>query len=196
MRGKKTAPATPKAANPHTPKPPTNLGEANNVIAGIAETQRALDAINGRLNTRVTRLQEAAMTASQPLQTRLDELIAGLLRFATPRRAQLLAGGEKSVALPSGTFGWRLGSPAVRITTSEEAVIAACRALGLQEFIRIPPAELDKQAILKERDGKAKVITGVEFAQGETFFIKPVGLETQLTKKIAPETAQEAAPAA
>ncbi|MDP3727119.1 MAG: host-nuclease inhibitor Gam family protein, partial [bacterium] len=175
---------------------PTNLDEATTVIAEIAETQRALDGINGLLNKRVARLQGAAMTNSQPLQKELDGLVDGLLYYANSHRTELLEGDAKSRKLPTGIIGWRLGSPAVNFTKPEPEIIEMCRTLGLGEFIRTPDPELDKQAILKEREGKARGIAGIEFDQTESFFVQPFDIKTQITRKVEPEPAAAAAPAA
>ncbi|MFC1662681.1 host-nuclease inhibitor Gam family protein [Patescibacteria group bacterium] len=150
---------------------PQDLAAAAKFIADIAVEQRAIDAVNTRLNSRLDRLKEEAAEKVQVRQRRIDDLVTGLFAFAQANRTELTdSDKKKSVDLPVGTFGWRLTPPAVTLR-NVDAVLKQLREKRLTRFIRVKKT-VDKEAMLKE-PGAAGQVKGVKIGQHEEFFVKP-----------------------
>ena len=96
--------------------------------------------------------------------------------YAEANRAMLTNNYKvKTVAMTTGELVWRMSPPSVRLTDTEENVIAACEAAGLEEFIRRTPS-LNRDAI-KANPEEAKHIPGLKIGQGEAFVVIPFEAE-------------------
>ena len=171
-------------------KGPHDIQEAADYVREIGEAQRAINGIEGHLNSVVERLRERAMERSQPHAEQIELLRDGLYAFAEAHRDELTESGKrKSVDVTTGTFGWRMTPPTVSLRNVKK-IIAKLKELKLTRFIRVKE-EVDKEAMLREPD-VASGVKGVSIAQHEDFFIKPAELEVEiaadaekLTKRIA-----------
>ncbi|MGV8939068.1 MAG: host-nuclease inhibitor Gam family protein [Allorhizobium sp.] len=81
----------------------------------------------------------------------------------------------------TGRINWRLRPRKVSIR-GVEAVIEACRKLGLKRFLRVS-TELNKEAMLADPD-KARTVAGVTISsEGEDFVIEPVEIDVSQSTK-------------
>jgi phage host-nuclease inhibitor protein Gam len=156
---------------PEFPVPQTGA-EAEAAIAAIGADRRELAQIEAELSERVTHLREHFGMRARPVQERLKARIAGVQSWAEANRDELTrAGRTKTVKMNTGEIMWRLRPPSVRLR-AKDAVLEACRALGLGRFIRVTE-EVSKEAMLAEPEVAAQ-IAGVTIASaGEDFVIKP-----------------------
>jgi len=86
--------------------------------------------------------------------------------------------------LPTGDVFWRMTPPSCLIRNVEN-VIAQCKALGLDNFIRVKE-EPNKTAMLREPE-VAEQIKGVKITQKEEFVVRPSEVEIEIsqdTKKL------------
>jgi len=150
-----------RAGNEREPFPvPQNLEEASDFLRRIGAARRAIDAAELKLNGEVERIKAEMVGEIGPYAREAEKLILGLFVFADDRRAELTDGGKKkTVQLPAGELKWRTAPPAVSVQNTE-LVIGRLRYLGLDRFLRTPPPEIDKEAILKE----PKAVEGVKGA--------------------------------
>ncbi|HAO64749.1 TPA: host-nuclease inhibitor protein Gam [Candidatus Taylorbacteria bacterium] len=163
---------------------PASIQQAAEFIQEIGQSDRQITAINKKLNDRIEKLKTKAIAAAEPLSKRVLELAKGLYEYAEANRAQLTDGGQtKTISLPTGTMAWKNTPPAVHLK-NVDAVIAEINKLGLSErFLRKPPAEVDKEAMLKDQDA-AKSIKGVSIDQDEIFVIKPSESDAEIKMKL------------
>jgi phage host-nuclease inhibitor protein Gam len=108
---------------------------------------------------------------AQPL-AELAEVERGVQIWCEAHRHELTAGGRtKTAELGTGRILWRARPPKVT-ARPVEAVIEACRRLGLERFLRVK-VEVNKEAMLADAD-VARGIAGVSIgAEGEDFVIEP-----------------------
>ena len=157
---------------------PKNLNEAAQFLAEIGQEQRATDKIRSILNAKVDELKAKAMADDEPHQKKISQLVEGLFAFAEAHRDELTDGGKrKTVEVPTGTFGWRMTPPSVKLR-DVESILESLKALKLKRFIRTKE-EVDKEAMLKEPE-TAKTVKGVSISQHEEFVAKPAELEVEI----------------
>lgn len=122
---------------------------------------------------------EAAAKPYRPQIDRIDaEIKDGMARleaWATANKADF--GDARSLTLPGGNrVGWRLGNWSAkamkgytweRIATELSSLPAKWRA-----YLRVK-TEVDKAKILADRDAYDWRAVGIEFIQGETFYLEP-----------------------
>ena len=161
---------------------PKNLDEAARFLAQIGKEQRATDEIKSGLNAAVDKLKVEAMAADEPHQEKVLQLVEGLFAFAEAHRDELTDGGKrKTVEVPTGTFGWRMTPPSVKLR-DVESILESLKSLKLKRFIRTKE-EIDKEAMLKEPE-TAKTVKGVSIGQHEEFVAKPAELEVEIATQV------------
>lgn len=161
---------------------PRSLDEAAKFLAQIGEAQRATDEIQSGLNTKVDKLKTQAMADVEPHREQITQLVEGLFAYAEAHRDELTEHGKrKTVEVPTGTFGWRMTPPAVKLRDIE-AILESLKSLKLKRFIRTKE-EVDKEAMLKEPD-VAKTVKGVSITQHEEFVAKPAELEVEIATQV------------
>lgn len=158
---------------------PQNRDMAAASIAAIGCHSRDLARINADMNDAMAGIKEKYERLAEPFRLQIDALTNGLQMYAEANRAVLTNNYKvKTVAMTTGELVWRMNPPSVRLTDTEENVIAACEAAGLEEFIRRTPS-LNRDAI-KANPEEAKNIQGIRIGQGESFVVVP--FETELTE--------------
>ena len=151
---------------------PQSNGEANQIIARIAEWQRLIDDLNNDLNRQIERLRVPAINQAASLAAHIEDGVERLYAYCEANRDSLTGGGKtKTIAFPSGAVSWRTTPPKVSLKDVEE-VIKMLKVLGLERFIRTKKEEVDKEAMLADQ-ATAKTVPGVKIAQHEEFVIKP-----------------------
>lgn len=151
---------------------PQNRDMAASAIADIGIANRELQRINADMNDALAEIKESYEREAEPFRLKIDGLTNGLQMYAEANRAALTNNYKvKSVVMTSGALIWRMNPPSVRLTDTEENVIAACEAAGLEEFIRRTPS-LNRDAI-KANPEEARNIPGLKIGQGESFVVEP-----------------------
>lgn len=161
---------------------PKSLNEAAQFLARIGHEQRAADKIRSTLNAKVDELKAKAMAEDEPHQNEISQLVEGLFAFAEAHRDELTDGGKrKTVEVPTGTFGWRMTPPSVKLR-DVESILESLKSLKLKRFIRTKE-EVDKEAMLKEPE-TAKTVKGVSISQHEEFVAKPTELQVEVSVEV------------
>lgn len=130
-----------------------------------AEEVETLDDID-RLNARL-----AAITT--PLEDEVRGLAASLHAYVLKRRKSLSNLSKTEHVGNAGTVEWALSPPAVRIE-DVDAVMAELQRRQSKKFIRQPPPEINREAMLEYRD-TAEKIPGVTITQAEKVRVRPTG---------------------
>ncbi len=155
---------------------PQNRESAASAVAAIGIANRELQRINADMNDALAACKEAYEIEAEPYRLRIQELTDGLQIFAEANRATLTNGYKvKTVALTTGEITWRMNPPSVRLTDTEESVIAWCAEHGLEEFIRRTPT-LNREAV-KANPDEAKHVPGLRIGQSEAFVVTPFEAE-------------------
>lgn len=158
---------------------PQNREEAASAVARIGEINREVARREADLNDQLARIKEAVETGLLPIREEADRLLRGLEAWASANRREL-TGGEKTktVDLGTGLIKWRL-KPAKVSIRGAEAVIAAIKKMGFGlRFIRITE-EINKEAMLADKD-KARTVPGVTIgSDGEDFAVEPFEVELE-----------------
>lgn len=155
---------------------PQSRESAAAAIAAIGIANRDLLRIHAEMNDALAEIKEAYEREAEPFRRKVEELTNGLQIFAEANRAALTNNYKvKTVAFTSGEIVWRMNPPSVRLTDSEENVIAACEAAGLREFVRYSPT-LNRDAV-KANPEEARNIAGIRIGQSEAFVVVPFEAE-------------------
>lgn len=152
---------------------PQSTEEATSAIADIGALNREIGRLNADANDAISEINKALADKVLPLQERVTALTEGLSVWAEANRTALTGGGKtKTVNLVTGLLSWRL-KPAKVTPRKVEEVIAAIKRMGLgKKFLRVKE-EIDKEAMLKERE-KARTIPGITIgSDGEEFIVEP-----------------------
>lgn len=155
---------------------PQNREMAAAAIAAVGSHSRDLARINADMNDEMAKVKERYERLAEPFRLQIEALTNGLQMYAEANRAVLTNNYKvKTVALTTGELVWRMNPPSVRLTDTEENVIAACEAAGLEEFIRRTPS-LNRDAI-KANPEEAKHVQGIKIGQIESFVVVPFEAE-------------------
>ncbi len=160
-----------KREKPKSPiAPVASLEDANGALAEIAEIDRAVEAINARLNEDVDSLKEAASDEIAPLVERKLALGGGLENFAQLHRTELFK-SKKSRELDFGVIGFRkstsLGLVKGACSTWKE-VLGKLKELAFKEAVRIRE-DVDKE-VMSTWPNERLDIVGVKRIEKDEFF--------------------------
>jgi phage host-nuclease inhibitor protein Gam len=171
--------------------PPNSLEEVDAYIAEISERQRFLQRIEGNANDAIERIKKNAEDEANPIKKEIEAFVKALHFYCSAKRQEILPPGLKSLKLMHGVIGWRMSPWRVGKITNVIILIKRLRRSRLSRFIRRPPPELDKQALLKERELAYQ--EGVPFERDELFFVHPAEVrEIVVPEKISkPEKTKE-----
>ena len=169
---------------------PATLDAAATLELQIAEKLNEIDKTRARYAVALARMQATLEIKTAPLVSDAMALAAQVHAYADANRSSLTDGGRaKTVVIANaGVVQWQTSPPAVRVS-SEQDVLERIRTLGLGEFVRQPPQEIDREAMLatEESREKAGAIEGVSIDQAEKVYIRPAGsrghVEATLGKK-------------
>jgi phage host-nuclease inhibitor protein Gam len=129
--------------------------------------------------TKVEEIRRALEPQRRKLEGELQELVLGLLKYATQHRERLTEGGKvKTVIWPAGKLQWRLTPRSVRLSDVAK-VLAELKKRRLTRYIRVKE-EIDRNALLAEEEIASR-IPGVEFVQYEQFIVQPEGVTSEIT---------------
>lgn len=170
----------PKKTRLKTPATAANVPQSRDMaaqaIAEIGTATRELSRLQAAMNDELALVKERWEEQAQPIRLQIEATTNGLQMYCEANRAVLTNNYKvKTVALTTGEVQWRMNPPSVRLTDTEENVIAACEAAGLEEFIRRTPS-LNRDAI-KANPDEAKHVSGLKIGQGEAFVVVPFEVE-------------------
>ena len=166
-----------KRLKAETLEAPQSREETQSWIKALGDTQREHARLTHDLNDKIAELTDEAKPALNALAERSAALQQGIQAWCEANRAELTAGGGKTVNLITGEVSWRQRPPSIAVR-GVEAVLENLRTLGLARFIR-QKEEVNKEAMLNEPD-IAATIAGITVVRGkEDFVIVPFEVETQ-----------------
>lgn len=161
---------------------PRNREEAEATLATVGRAQQVMAQLEAEMNAEIIAVKESFESHAAPLRDSIEVLFKGLHQWAHANREELLGDGtSKTVKLATGELSWRWTPSAVTVKGVEK-VIESIESSGfaeLDDFIRVT-SELDKEAILKDRD-TLEILQGiledtdasVTITQREEFIAKP-----------------------
>lgn len=157
---------------------PQDDSEAREALREIGDLNRDVLRLEAEMNDKIAKLQEEYGARVAPLNEQATAKIEGLRMFAEANRDRLTRGGKvKSFKFATGEIAWRL-RPAKVTIRGKESVIDAIKAARLgKKFLRIKE-DINKEAMLDDRQ-TAAAIAGVTIgSDGEDFIVEP--FETEL----------------
>lgn len=140
-------------------------------IARIGALEARIAAARAEADAAVRAAGEALERAIAQPAAEAAELRAGVQAWCEAHRAELTGGKVKFHEFGTGRVLWRLRPPRVSIRGTE-AVIEACRRLGLTKFLR-EKVEINKEAMLAEPEVAGRIQGVVIASEGEDFVIEP-----------------------
>ena len=156
---------------------PRDRSAAAAMMRELGDVQRELVRQATALGDATAALKEQAEEAARPLKDRRKVLEAALVTYAEANRAEICARGTKTADLGTGRIAWRVRPPKVSLR-GKEAVLEACRSLGLARFIRVSE-DVNKEAMLADPE-TAAAIAGVTIAsEGEDIILEPAELSLE-----------------
>jgi len=160
---------------------PQSRDDAVFAVGRIGELRRAIAAHKALADEKIRIAGEAFETVTTELAEELSQHETGLQAWCEANRLTLTGDGKvKYHDFGTGRINWRIRPPKVSIRAAE-AVIDACKRLGLTHFVRVKE-EVNKDAMLSEAD-KARLVPGVSISsEGEDFVIEPAELESSLAR--------------
>ena len=158
-----------------------NADDASDQIKTLGEKRREILRIEHVMNDKIAAIKQSFEEKALPLKGEVSEIIAGVQSWAETHREELTKSGKvKTVKLPSGEFNWRTRPPKVSLR-GKDKIITTLKGLGLLRFVRTTE-DVDKDALLKEKDVACQ-INGITISSaGEDFAISPYELEIENKK--------------
>ncbi|KUJ73904.1 hypothetical protein AVO42_00340 [Thiomicrospira sp. XS5] len=152
--------------------------EVEDLIKELGEKRREIVRIEATMNDKVADIKHEHEMQAQPIKDDIEQIIYAVQAFAEVNRSELTNNGKtKTVKFATGEFAWRARPPKVSLR-GKPKILDALKKLGLQRFIRTSE-EIDKEALLKEKD-VATQVTGITISSaGEDFAINPYELEIE-----------------
>ncbi len=160
---------------------PQNRDDAVFAVGRIGELRRAIAAHKALADEAIRLAGQKFEEDTAEIAVELTEHETGLQAWCEANRFSLTNDGKvKFHQFATGAIRWRVRPPKVSIRAAE-AVIDACKRLGLSQFVRVKE-EINKDAMLGDAD-KARLIPGVSISsEGEDFVIEPAELESSVVK--------------
>lgn len=161
---------------------PKTLDQAAKHLAMLGRRQRQAQRLADRIDAQVARCRDEGNDKLRPVLERMLDLFLGLKNFAEAHRDELTEQREKkTVRLATGDLSWRNTPPKLEIDDAEQALKQILK-MKIEEFVRRPPPEIDKDALKKNPDA-ARAIAGVRITQVEEFRAKPEAATAELTAR-------------
>ncbi|ODS24198.1 hypothetical protein AB835_04780 [Candidatus Endobugula sertula] len=155
-----------------------NEDDAADLIKELGNKRRKILRIETAMNDEIADVKHRFENEAAPIKDEVEQLIASIQSWAEVNREDLTDGNKtKTVKLATGEINWRSRPPKVSLR-GKSKIIQALKNLGLQRFIRTSE-DIDKEALLKEKDAAAQ-ISGISISSvGEDFSISPYELEIE-----------------
>lgn len=151
---------------------PADRDQVNAAIAEIGMLQRERVRLEVEMNDELEAVRARYNAKTKPMGERITELGKGVKLWCEANRATLTKDGRvKFHEFATGIVKWRLTPWAVTLKNVGE-VLALLKAKGLTQYIRTKE-EIDKEALLADRESLGDSIKGVRIGQKEEFSIEP-----------------------
>lgn len=156
---------------------PQSREEAAQALARIGVINREVARREADMNDQLAAIKAAVEEALAASRSEAESLTEGLKIWAEAHRRELTAGDKtKTVDLGAGLIKWRL-RPAKVTIRGAEGVVAAIKAMGFAKKFLRTTEEINKEAMLLDKD-KARTIAGVTIgSEGEDFVVEPFEVE-------------------
>lgn len=161
---------------------PATRTQAEELLFGIGEMQREVVRKETKMNDELAAIKLKYGDLVKPLNTVIDDQFSALHMYAEANKDDLLDGKLKSCKMATGDIGWRTSTPKVTVRNAK-VVLESLKQLGLSQFIRTKE-EINKDAILADKDQKAASINGITITQKDEFWIKPFESEVEKAQAI------------
>jgi len=149
--------------------------DAEAAITAYAQLAINLKQTTAAMDAEVARIRDQYQARLDTLNRDLKDHTEALCEWAQTNPGEF-AKGRKSIEFANGTLGFRTGTPKLALASRAwnwEKVLSAVQSI-LPSFVR-GKLEVDKEAILGQRDGLAEILprVGLKITQDETFFVDP-----------------------
>lgn len=160
-------------------------------VNSIAAVQASAARLIAQRDAEIVAIQNKYAEQLEPLENVIDAKLALADAYAQEHRSELLPKDKKSVELASAIFGFRTGTPSVKLASrkiDEETIVATLEANHLGAYVRTTKA-IARDKILADayRDDELQAMAlvtsvgsrvilgeiGLKITQSETFFIEP-----------------------
>mgnify|MGYP001299618638 CR=1 FL=1 len=159
---------------------PQTRDECDEWIGALGRAQRERVRIETALNDAIAEIKARYEADAAPYAEEIAKRTAGIQAYAETHREALCGPRSKTARLGLGELSWRHRPPKVTIR-GKDAVIAACKRLGLVQFLRVSE-DINREAMRAAPD-TAQSIQGVSIGSaGEDLVIKP--FETELEEVV------------
>ena len=161
---------------------PQDDSEARSAIREIGDLNRKIARLEADLNDEIAEAQEYYGALVEPIREAVVAKTEGLKMFCEVNRDRLTRGGKvKFARFTTGEISWRQ-RPAKVTPRRVEDVIEAIQRLGFGERFLRTKIELNKDAMLEDRE-TAALIPGISIGSaGEDFIVEP--FETELPEGV------------
>jgi phage host-nuclease inhibitor protein Gam len=157
---------------------PADRDQVNEAIAEMGTLQRERVRIEAAMNDKLAAVKARYEALAKPKGDRIAELALGVKLWCEANRATLTKDGRvKFHEFATGVVKWRLTPWAVSLKNVAE-VLALLKAKGLTQYIRTKE-EIDKEALLADRESLGDSIKGVRIGQKEEFSIEPAATKIE-----------------
>ncbi|MCX8018912.1 MAG: host-nuclease inhibitor Gam family protein [Chitinophagaceae bacterium] len=145
--------------------------EAEQALAEFSQTIARLQTLEGKMNSELTSIRSKYESQIQSLQAQKEEAFEKLHVFALEHPE--LFENKRSIEWTMGRFGFRMGTPKLKTRTGYKwpAVLELVEQKA-PEYIRIKK-EIDKEALIANREHLNLKELGVEVSQEDTFYVEP-----------------------
>ena len=161
---------------------PATRKQAEDLLFGIGELQREVARKETNMNDELAAIKRKYGDEVKPLNAVIDDQFAALHMYAEANKDDLLEGKLKSCKMATGDIGWRTSTPKVTVR-NVKVVLESLKQLGLSQFIRMKE-EINKEAILADKDQKAASINGITISQKDEFWVKPYESEIEKAQAV------------
>lgn len=160
---------------------PQSREEADAALARLADLQTRYAEIDATMRAEAVKVGEKFGSSLERLEDEIKSTFDAIHTWAAANRKTIQPKNAKTVTLSSGSIGWRMPPPSIRLT-NVDAVIANIKAHRWgRDFLR-SRVEVNKDALLDNRS-RAEKITGVSFRQVEQFFATPRATKAEVAGK-------------
>lgn len=152
----------------------TTRDEAEAVMNDLANTANNRRQLTVRLDAQILAAQNAAAPGLAACDAALQAACDALRAWAESHPEEFPQ-GRKSLELLSGTLGFRTGTPKLTLLSRAftwDKVMELLRGKGWSGWIRVKQ-ELDKEAIIAQRDEMDLRAVGLKVTQDESFYVEP-----------------------
>ena len=152
---------------------PADRDGVNVAIQQIGEAQRERLRIEAAMNDVLARVKARYEAKAKPHAERLAELCKGVQLYCEAHKGPLTDDGKvKTHAFATGDVSWRMTPPSVSLRGVDDVIVLLQAKPERAKYLR-QKQEVNKEALLADRETIKDSIPGVTFSQREEFAIKP-----------------------